>query len=462
MPAGEIGSLTLTLSVLIAAVHGLGYLFQRLKQPRFVGEILAGALLGPFVLGRVMPAFSARLFGGVGTGQSHIEVILDFIYWIGLFLLMFLSGSESRHLMEKQNRKPTAWFLSLGTMLPFVLILAFGKFLVPLASITGTANHPVSALLILAIAIAVTSIPVISRILFDLKILHTRFASLILGYAVLEDILLWAVLAVATGIASSAGKHNATEITTHVLVASVYMAVGLTIAPKALSWLNDAKWNVLIKASRVGYLFFTLFIYAAIAALLDVNLVFAAFLAGFGVVGGLNGEARARFSKQLESIFLVSRGVFIPIYFAMVGYKLILGRGFSLSMLLVFLAVSSVIAIVSFTTASLAAGFRGLDVINLAITKNARGGPGIVLASVAFDAGIINAPFYTTLVLAAVLTSQFTGAWLRFVLAKGWPLLKANSEETRGISERLGIIPPVRINRESKAERSGQPYPIKI
>jgi len=76
------------------------------------------------------------------------------------------------------------------------------------------------------------------------------------------------------------------------------------------------------------------------------------------------------------------------------------------------------------------AGFRGLDIVNIAITINARGGPGIVLASVAYDAGIINAAFYTTLVLTAVLTSQAAGVWLRFVLSKGWPLLSSNPEET--------------------------------
>ncbi len=69
------------------------------------------------------------------------------------------------------------------------------------------------------------------------------------------------------------------------------------------------------------------------------------------------------------------------------------------------------------------AGLCGLDLVNLAITTNARGGPGIVLASVAFDAGISGPRFYMTLVLAAVLTSQVAGAWLDYVLRKGWPLL---------------------------------------
>jgi K+:H+ antiporter len=74
-------------------------------------------------------------------------------------------------------------------------------------------------------------------------------------------------------------------------------------------------------------------------------------------------------------------------------------------------------------------------VFNIAITTNARGGPGIVLASVAYDAGIINAAFYTTLVITAVVTSQMAGAWLRFVLSKGWPLLSTNPDETWKLGE---------------------------
>jgi Kef-type K+ transport system membrane component KefB len=76
------------------------------------------------------------------------------------------------------------------------------------------------------------------------------------------------------------------------------------------------------------------------------------------------------------------------------------------------------------------AGFTGLDIVNLAVATNARGGPGIVLASVALDAGIINGAFYTTLVLVALLTSQAAGAWLALVLRRGWPLLAPRPAET--------------------------------
>jgi Kef-type K+ transport system membrane component KefB len=92
-------------------------------------------------------------------------------------------------------------------------------------------------------------------------------------------------------------------------------------------------------------------------------------------------------------------------------------------MLVSFLLGSSLVVLLSKGLAARLAGFRGLDIVNLAMTCNARGGPGIVLASVAFDAGIINAPFFTALVCTAVITSQACGVWLDYVLRKGWPLL---------------------------------------
>jgi hypothetical protein len=98
--------------------------------------------------------------------------------------------------------------------------------------------------------------------------------------------------------------------------------------------------------------------------------------------------------------------------------------------LLVFLFASSAVAIASKAVAAHIAGFRGLDIMNIAITTNARGGAGIVLASVTYDAGLINAAFYSTLVITAVLTSQVCGAWLRYVLVKSLPLLSSNPEET--------------------------------
>lgn len=439
MSSIEMGSVVLTLCVLLFCIHTMGYLFNKLKQPKLVGEIFAGILLGPFVLGKVFPVFSEMLFGSAGNSFNKMDVVLNFLYWIGLMFLMFISGSEARKLVAKENRKETAWLLAIGTPLPFFIVMALGlNSQLPLASITGTANQGTSALLVLAIAVSVTSIPVISRIFYDLGIIQTRFASLILGSAVLEDIILWGVLAVASALAGSATlaqEHIVKDITSHVVTTFVFMGCGLTFVPVILRKIHDSRWNILLKNSKVGYILFILFAYTTAAAFLKVNLVFAAFIAGFGVIGGVGGPERERFADALDSVAKVSFATFIPIYFAMVGYKLILGRDFSLSMVVIFLVASSLLALLSVGFAAKVAGFKGLDIINLAVTTNARGGPGIVLASVAYDAGIINAAFYTTLVLTAIVTSQIAGSWLRYVMYKGWPLLSESDVKSETIPE---------------------------
>ena len=128
--------------------------------------------------------------------------------------------------------------------------------------------------------------------------------------------------------------------------------------------------------------------------------------------------------------------MFIPLYFVIVGYQLEFGKGFSLGLLLAFLLGSSALCLLSVGLAARLAGFRGLEIVNLAVAENARGGPGIVLASVAYEAGIINGRFFTTLVLTAILTSQAAGFWLGYVLRKGWPLLAEEPIE-HAASERV-------------------------
>jgi Kef-type K+ transport system membrane component KefB len=407
----DLTSILTILLLLVGLAQLLGYFAVKLRQPKVVGEILAGIVLGPALIGRIpLAAAFAR------ATQQHGN-LLNFLYWLGLLLLMFLSGAETRQLFTREERKEVGWLTIVGTGIPFLLGLVFGPWLIR-PSLFGHSSSRISLTIVLAVGVAVTSVPVVSKIFADLKILHTRFARLVLGVAVLEDIVLWLALAVATAMAGQQ-TLDPKHISYHLLTTVGFFVLGLTIVPRVVKRINKSRFNVLAKHLPVGYALAVLFGYCVVAGALDVSLVFAAFLAGFAVVH----KKRRLFAEALEAIGKVSFAFFIPLYFAIVGLKLDLVRGFSLTMLAAFLIGSCVIKILSVSLAGRFAGFRGLDLVNLAITTNARGGPGIVLASVAFDAGIISATFYTTLVLAAVLTSQLAGAWLDYVLRRGWPLL---------------------------------------
>jgi len=372
-------------------------------------------MLGHFSLG---PASFVEI-------ASHYASTLSFLYWLGLLLLMFLSGAETRQLFTREERREVGWLAIVGTGLPFLIGLVLGPRLAQPA-LAGPNASRVSLVIVVAVGVAVTSVPVISKIFADLKILNTRFARLVLGVAGLEDIVLWAALAVATALAGNT-VLPAREMALHMVATIAFFVLGLTVLPRAVKRVNKARANVLAQHAPVAYTLAVLFGYCVLAGVLGVSMVFAAFLAGFAVVH----NKRRLFVDALDAISKVSFGFLISIYFAIVGLKLDLVRGFSWPMLAVFLIGTCAVKLFAVSLGARLAGFRGIELINLAITTNARGGPGIVLASVAFDAGIISAAFYTTLVLTAVLTSQFAGAWLDFVGRKGWPLLRNDSTTAR-------------------------------
>jgi Kef-type K+ transport system membrane component KefB len=307
-------SVLFVLLLLIGLAQLLGALFARMHQPKVIGEILAGVVLGPALLGRI-PAVA-----GLTQAALHKSDVIEFIYWLGLLLLMFLSGAETQQLFTREERREVGWLTLVGTGLPFALGLVCAPALIRPA-LEGPNGNRLSMIIILAVGVAVTSVPVVSKIFSDLKILHTRFARLVLGVAVLEDIVLWLALAMAT---AAAGKQalDARKMTMHLAVTVAFFALGLTVVPRIVKMINRSEFNFLARSSPVGYAIAVLLTYCAIAGALDVSLVFAAFLAGFAVVH----KKRRLFAEALESIGQVAFAVFVPVYFAIGGLKLDLAR----------------------------------------------------------------------------------------------------------------------------------------
>src|SRR5207237_6396360 len=153
-------------------------------------------------------------------------------------VLMFLSVAEPRQLGTREERREVGLLVIVGTGIPFILGLVLGPWLIGPA-LAGPSGNRISLIIILAVGVAVTSVPVVSKIFADLKILHTRFARLVLGVAVLEDIVLWLALAVATALA---GKTvlNPRQMSYHLLTTVGFFGLGLTIVPRIVKRLNKS------------------------------------------------------------------------------------------------------------------------------------------------------------------------------------------------------------------------------
>jgi Kef-type K+ transport system membrane component KefB len=419
----ELARLLLALTLLLSAAHAAGYLFARWGQPRVIGEIFGGLLLGPTVFGALLPEAQAFVFPGAG----RVPAVIDAFYQLGLLLLMFGAGAELRSSFEPGERHTVGWVTVTGMVAPFAVGLGFVA-LIPSAELIGPANSRAAFVLVFSLAIAVTSIPVISRIMSDLGILDTPFARIVLAVAVIEDVIVYVILAIAIGLVTPASGHafglqtllhlepgSSASIAYHVVVTLGFLALARWLGPRVYRSVRRFRFNLLRRGSPIGFQLAFMLAITVLATLLGVVPLFGAFLAGIAV----SASARDGLGEARESIRSFALAFFIPVYFAVVGLRLDLLHGFSPLFFALFFTVACVAKAASVWVGAKLAGESEGGALNLAVALNARGGPGIVLASVALDKAIISREFYAVLVLLAILTSLLAGSWLGRVVRSG-------------------------------------------
>ena len=402
----------LALGLLLLAAHGVGYLFRRLRQPPVIGEIVGGLLLGPTVLGAFAPAVQARLFPASGTTAP----VLGAVYQLGLILLMFTAGAEIRSMFDRRARRTAAFVAVVGTAIPFACGLVAFQALHP-GAIEGSAHNRTALLLVFGIALAVTSIPVISRIMLDLGVLESGFARIVLSVAVIEDVVLYVVLAIALGLVTRGHGDDfglpavlglepgsAPGAVYHVVATVGFLVLFRTLGPRFFQAAMRTRFNLVHRGSAIGFQLAFVLTATWACMLLGVTPLFGALVAGMVVATVGPDCAPAR-----EAIKEFSLAFFVPVYFAIVGLRLDLLHDLRPLFFLGFLVFACVAKSVSVYAGSRLAGERPPAARHLSIAMNARGGPGIVLASVALDARIINAQFYASLVLLAIATSLLAG-----------------------------------------------------
>lgn len=442
LSSGDLGHLIAATVVLLLAAHLIGGLAVRLRQPRVAGEILGGLLLGPTLLGLVAPGWHQALFKDGAATQTGLGIA----YQLGLLLLMYCSGTELRALLSRHDRRPVLGIALVGNVVPFLAALGFLA-LYDTSRFLGPAGDRISFGLAFALAIAVTSIPVISRIMADLGILHTRFARVVLSVAVLEDLVIYVVLnfalarvaaanAEASGLLGVLGVQPAGPLGTgyYIVVTLAFFLLPVVAGPGLVQRLADWPGNLLNRASPIAFQLVFMLALAGLAAFLGVAPIFGALVAGI-----LAGDLRGRDLEARQAIAGVATGVVVPLYFAIVGLRLDLVGAFEPLFFLFLLGFACLVKSASCYAGARMVGEGRSGARNLAVALNARGGPGIVLASVVLDAGIIDDRFYTMLVLLALITSVIAGTWLEAVLKRGRDLMEGKPGDPP--AERSSIEP---------------------
>lgn len=395
----EVISTLIALALLLASAYLFGSLFEKLKAPRVVGEILGGIFLGGSCLYFLFP----DLIGSVFLAYEQEGKVLNIFYQLGLIFLMFLSGYNTKLEMDTNNRKIISCVFIGATVIPMLCAIPFISFFE--GSFIGMGNSSVAFGLVFVIGVAITSIPVISKIFFDMGIMNTNFSNTVLTVSTIQDLCLWILLNASTRIVT-AGELKLIDMIIVVVITLGLFAVVKPISDHAHAWKKSIKPVDFYSVS-----FVILLLVCAGLYVLGINIMYAAFLVGYVVkaVVGVEEETKTR----MESLGNFAFSFFIPIYFALVGIQLNLLHNFSIIRFLVFFALAfgleaaGTLIMLQFTN------LNRKTKMNFAVTMNARGGPGIVLATVAYSYEIINIEFFTVLILTTMLSSLIAGYWLR-------------------------------------------------
>ncbi|MFB9836360.1 cation:proton antiporter [Actinoallomurus acaciae] len=423
----DVAHILIALTLLILLAHLFGHLFGVLRQPPVIGEILGGLLLGPTVLGAFAPGVKDSLFPQTGPTAS----VLGGFYQLGLIFLMFLAGTELRSAGSAAENRTVLGITVFGLGLPFGAGLLIQRLVDP-ASLSGPKGSATSFALVFGIAIAVTSIPVISRIMLDLGIMGTPFARVVLSVAVLEDLALYVMLAVVLGLVQAHsgdafGLWDLTGVTSvpltsvyYVAVSVVFLLLFLIFGRRLFRLLTTRRLGALERRNPTALRIVFLFAAVLCCIALGINAVFGALMAGVSVAGATadGTDADAASTDVSQTVKHFSLALFVPVYFAIVGLQLDLLHHFPVVFFVWFLLVACAVKLAGVWVGARLAGEDNRSATNLAIAMNARGGPGIVLATVTFTAGIINEEFFTVLVLLSIITSQAAGIWLDLKLVR--------------------------------------------
>ena len=389
----------IALGLLLLAAFIFGTLIEKIKGPRVVGEIIGGMIFG----GSFLYIFAPDLMTSIFQSYPEEGKVLNIFYQLGLIFLMFLSGYNTDIKIDKSNAKTISLVFIGATLLPMAgSIPFFGMFQ---DSFIGETGNVTSYRMVFAIGVAITSIPVISKIFFDMGIMNTKFSNTVLTVSTFQDLCLWVLLNVAIKIAT-AGQINLWEMLVIVFV-TIGIFVAIALFARAVKQVKrEWKPNTFYTLS-----FVTLLITCGLLYWAGINIMYSAFVVGYLVkaVFGTSETTKTRI-KYLEHFAF---SFFIPIYFALVGIQLNVVHNFSVGRFFLFFAIAFGLEFIGTWLLLLPSGLTNSTKLNFAITMNARGGPGIVLATVAYSYNIISLEFFTVLILTTMLSSMIAGYWLR-------------------------------------------------
>jgi len=393
----EITGILVDLFVLFAAAKVAGELFTRARQPALVGEVLVGVLIGPHALGLVgMPDSSLiDLFEGKGDEEAAKEaltVVLDVLALLGVIILLFFVGlaTRLRDLLDVGGRATLVAVL--GIIFPFVLGFALIWAIDP----TGAEDLEIEAAFV-ATAMVATSVGITARVLGDIGAIRTRESRIILGAAVVDDILALLMLAVVSGLGGD--DFDALELGLTALAAVAFVVFAALVGTRVIQQYSIHLEKLKIRNAPFLVAMIVMLGLSALAGIIGLAAIIGAFLAGM-----ILAEAKERFNLEQQALPVYE--FLVPFFFVIIGTKVDPGAFTDTTILAIALGVTALAVLGKLIGGGIASA--GLPVRSAAIVGTGmvpRGEVGLVVASIGTGIGAISDDIFSVVVFMSIATT---------------------------------------------------------
>lgn len=388
----------LAIAAVLAVTFVAGAAFARIGQPRVVGEIVAGLVLGPSVAGALAPSVTEHVFPG------PVASVLVLLGHVGLVLFMFFTGWEFDRALAARTGPRIAALSAVSCVLPFALGLVLAA---AIFGSVGAGSFGTFAVFV-GIAVSITAFPVLARILAATKLEHTVVGTIAISCAAVDDIIAWTALAGLTAVTRSTGSADVLVTLVGVVC---FVAGWLWLGPRVMRWLcttGPAQPRRAIAPITVVAVLVT----ASTAEWTALSAVFGAFLVGLAM------PRATSIRRELAAVESASSLLLLPLFFFTVGLEVRVGLLDRPGLWALLAAVVGVAILGKFGGAFSATRLIGLNVrdsASLGVLLNTRGLTEIVVVSVGRDLGLVSPVLFTVMVLMAVITTVMTGPLLALI-----------------------------------------------
>ncbi|WP_345147427.1 cation:proton antiporter [Flavobacterium ginsengiterrae] len=391
-----------------------GWICIKIKQPAVIGEMIAGIVMGPSLIGMYFPEFSAMLFPTESLGN------LQFLSQIGLILFMYIVGMEIDMKILRNKAHDAVVISHASIIIPFVLGMGLAYFIY---DEFAPANVQFTSFgLFAGIAMSITAFPVLARIVQERGIHKTRLGTIVITCAAADDITAWCILAVVIAIVK-AGSFGSAIYT--VLLALGYVIVMVKVVRPFLKRIGDLySSNEKLSKPIVAIFFLTLVISSYLTEVIGIHALFGAFIAG--AIMPENVRFRNLFIEKVEDVALV---LLLPLFFVFTGLRTQIGLLNEPYLWKIAGVIFLVAVIGKFVSSTLAAKFVGQnwkDSLSIGALMNTRGLTELVALNIGYDLGVLTPELFSMMVIMALATTFMTGPTLDFI---NW-LFKDQKEES--------------------------------